>query len=335
MGNLILGRGLAASAQVDNDVWIIGGRTYWGIVPHVEKYSLDTNHTVIDSDWMMPTPVSNAGAASIGTKIYVVGGATEDPVTGNAIPVANLQIFDTATQTWDTTGPPLPKALMQCAVTSLGGKLYVFGGLKSTGTNSYAAVTDAYVYDPVTNAWSSLAVLPTATAYAAVAPTARERSGSWAASPAPARRLSRDWCRSTIPPRTNGPRNFTWSGPGAGPPGSISGARSTACAAPSHTRTPSYDEYADGEWYNPAWGYWMPSIMNYLGIFVSPPNVLARSGLYTPSAGQYQDNIYLLGGVTGTDSTYKYSYSNKVWAFPAPSQPTSKLPIVGVAAPVG
>ena len=77
VGSLILGRGLAASAQVNKDVWVMGGRTLWGIVGHVEKYSLDTNHTVIDSDWMMPTPVSNAGAANIGSKIYVVGGAAE------------------------------------------------------------------------------------------------------------------------------------------------------------------------------------------------------------------------------------------------------------------
>ncbi len=57
VGNLILERGLAASAQVDNDVWVIGGRNYVGLVPHVEKYSLDTNHTVSDSAWMMmPTP---------------------------------------------------------------------------------------------------------------------------------------------------------------------------------------------------------------------------------------------------------------------------------------
>ena len=68
VGSLILGRGLAASAQVNKDVWVMGGRTYWGNVGHVEKYSLDTNHTVVDSDWMMPTPVSNAGAASIGSQ---------------------------------------------------------------------------------------------------------------------------------------------------------------------------------------------------------------------------------------------------------------------------
>jgi hypothetical protein len=63
----------------------------------------------------------------------------------------------------------------------------------------------------------------------------------------------------------------------------------------------------------------MPSIMNYLGIWVAPPNVLARSGLYTPSTGKYLDKIFLLGGVTGTSTTiYKYDYSTKVWAFPAP-----------------
>jgi hypothetical protein len=79
-----------------------------------------------------------------------------------------------------------------------------------------------------------------------------------------------------------------------------------------------YDAYADGEWYNLARGDWMPSILNYLGIFVAPPKVLDRKGLYTPSAGKYLDKIFLLGGVTGTETDYKFSYSNKVWVFPAP-----------------
>ena len=62
---------------------------------------------------------------------------------------------------------------MQCAVTSVGGKLYAFGGLvKGHRHYSYTAVTDAYVFDPAANAWSSLTALPTATAYAAAAPTA-------------------------------------------------------------------------------------------------------------------------------------------------------------------
>jgi subtilisin family serine protease len=319
VGNLILGRGLAASAQVGRDVWVIGGRSYWGIVPHVEKYSLDTNHAVIDSLWMMPTPVSNAGAASIGGKIYVVGGSTEDS-TGAAIPVPNLQIFDTATLNW-STGPPLPKALMQCGVTSIGARLYAFGGLAKTGTSSYTAVKDAYVYDTGTSTWSTVAVLPTAIAYAAVAPNGSGKiwvmGGFSSSSMTSQQRLVQEY-----DPATNAwtpqlhlvrPRG---GAAGLNHGGQVFCLRGTK---PSNLNTVHYDEYADGEWYNPAWGYWMPSIMNYLGIWVSPPNILARSGLYTPSAGQHLDKIFLLGGVTGTaGTTYKYDYSNKVWAFPAP-----------------
>jgi hypothetical protein len=271
---------------------------------------------VADSDWMMPTPVRDAGAASIGSKIYVVGGATEDPATTNAIPVDKLQIFDTATLTW-ATGPPLPKALMQCAVTSLGGKLYAVGGLKSTGTSSYAAVTDAYVFDPAANAWSNLTALPTATAYAAAAPTAAGKiwvmggfpSNAWTYPQSLVQEydLAKDaWSqqRQLVRPR-GGAAGINYGG-------------QVYCLRGSKPYSSNYDEYADGEWYNLAMGYWMPSIMNYLGIYVSPPNVFARSGLVTPSPGKYRDKIFLLGGVTGTASPYKYDYSNKVWAFPAP-----------------
>ena len=318
VGNLILARGLAASAQVDRDVWIIGGRTYWGIVPQVEKYSLDTNHTVIDSQWMMPTPVCNTGAASIGAKIYVVGGSTDDSA-GNPVPVSNLQIFDTATLTWNT-GPPLPKALMQCAVTSSGTKLYAFGGLKATGTSTYAAVTDAYVYDTETQTWSSLAILPTAVAYAAVAPTSSGKiwvMGGFSSSNLTSQLRT---VQEYDPATNHWTQQLHLVRPRGGAAGMGFGGKVYCLrgSKPYSLNTYVYDEYADGEWYNPAWSYWMPSIMNYLGIFVSPPNVQARSGLYTPPAGRYRDKIYLLGGVTGYDSTYKYTFSNKVWAFPTP-----------------
>lgn len=315
VGNLIMARGLAAGAQIGRDVWIIGGRTYWGIVPHVEKFSLDTNRAVIDSLWMMPTPVSNAGAAAIGGKIYVVGGATEDSA-GNAIPVANLQIFDTGTLTWED-GPPLPKALMQCAVTSIGAKLYVFGGLAKTGNSSYTAVTDAYVYDTGINTWIGIRVLPTATAYAAATPTAAGKiwvmGGFSSSSTTSQQRLVQEY-----DPATN---EWTLQRHLVRPRGGAAGinhAGNVYCLRGTKPYQSSiYDEYADGEWYNPAQGYWMPSIMNYLGIFVSPPNYFSRRGLYTPAAGQHLDKIYLLGGVTGTtcSSYYKYDYSNKVWAF--------------------
>jgi hypothetical protein len=318
VGNLILGRGLAAGAQVGRNVWVIGGRTYWGIVPHVEKYSLDTNRAVIDSLWMMPTAVSNAGAASLGNKIYVVGGATEDS-SGNNVPVTNLQVFDTATLTWHT-GPPLPQAVMQCAVTSLGGKLYAFGGLVKSGS-SYTAVKDAYVFDPAINAWDVITVLPTATAYAAAAPTASGKIWVMGGFSGSGMTTQQNLVQEYNPATNAWTPKLHLVRPRGGAAGINYGGKVYCLRGtkPSNLNTTHYDEYADGEWYNPTWGYWMPSIMNYLGIWVSPVNALARSGLYTPSTGKYLDKIYLLGGVTGYASPpYKYDYSNKVWAFPAP-----------------
>ncbi|MCX5890342.1 MAG: S8 family serine peptidase [Deltaproteobacteria bacterium] len=326
--SLILARGLAAGAQVGRNVWIIGGRTYWGIVGHVEMYSLDTYRAVSDSNWMMPTPVSNAGAASIGTKIYVVGGATEDPTTTNAIPVANLQIFDTTTRTWETNPlltPPLPKALMQCAVTSIGSNLYAFGGLKLTGTSTYTAVTDAYVYDTVAHAWSSLAVLPTAVAYAAATPNGSGKIWVMGGSSTSLQGSQLRTVQEYDPSKNLWTPQLHLVRPRGGAAG-INFAGKVYCLRGSKGyQNTNFDEYADGEWYNPdpAWGYWMPSIMNYLGIYPtlpSPPSGFNRLGLYSPTPGKYVDKIYLLGGVLGTaNNPYKFDYSNKVWAFPAPS----------------
>ena len=280
MGNLILGRGLAASAQVGNDVWIIGGRSYWGTVPQVERYSLDTYHTVIDSNWMMPPglAVSNAGAAAIGSKIYVVGGATEDPAfTGSFVPVANLQIFDTTSLTW-TSGTPLPQALMQCAVTSRNGKLYVFGGLVKGHRHQFLC-----------RGSHRLRLRPGGqrleyrSQFAQRHRLCRDRPhrfgkvlGHGRLQQFQPRPRSRDGSRNTIPPRTTWTQQLHLVRPRGGAAGINYGGQVYCLRGnkPSILSGGIYDEYADGEWYNLAWGYWMPSIMNYLGIWVSPPNVL-------------------------------------------------------------
>ncbi len=325
VGSLILARGLAAGAQVGNDVWLIGGRTYWGIVPQVEKYSLDTNQSVIDSNWAMPLAVSNAGAAVVGTKIYVVGGATED-ASYNAIPQDDLQIFDTATKIWET-GPPLPnnKALMQCAVVSIGTKLYVFGGM--TKTTFYTVVKDSYVYDTVAQTWGSLPALPYATAYATAVVNGSGKiwvmGGFSSSSMTSQQRIVQEYDPAAGQWSVQGPPHLVKPRGGAG--GLLSGGKVYCMrgTAPCSYASSNYDVYADGEWYDQPRGYWMPAIMNYLGMYpVSPapiPKDLGRMGLYSPTPGKNLTNICLLGGVLGTASNpYKYDYSDKVWAFPAP-----------------
>ncbi|MBA2458761.1 MAG: hypothetical protein H0V43_07380 [Gemmatimonadales bacterium] len=79
---------------------------------------------------------SGAGGV-IGGKFYVVGGFN------GFDPVAHLDVYDPATDTW-TTRAPLPTA-GRAIGTVLLGKLYVIAG------------SNAYVYDPGTNKWSSIA----------------------------------------------------------------------------------------------------------------------------------------------------------------------------------
>jgi N-acetylneuraminic acid mutarotase len=73
----------------------------------------------------------------IGGKFYVVGGFH------GFQPVADLDVYNPATDTW-TTRAPIPTAGRAIGA-ALQGKLYVMAG------------SNAYVYDPSTNKWSSIA----------------------------------------------------------------------------------------------------------------------------------------------------------------------------------
>ncbi len=79
---------------------------------------------------------SGAGGVISG-KFYVVGGFN------GSQPVADLDVYDPATDTW-TTRAPIPTA-GRAIGTALQGKLYVIAG------------SNAYVYNPGTNKWSSIA----------------------------------------------------------------------------------------------------------------------------------------------------------------------------------
>jgi subtilisin family serine protease len=167
VGQTLIARGWGASAQIGNDLWLIGGSTYWGMTGIVERYNMSTNRSVADSSWSMPVVATNAGAAAIGNKIYVVGGL--DWNTSQSI--SNLQIFDTTTGKW-TQGKKLPVALHQPAVAVYNGKIYAMGGRNSS---SYSSLNSCYEYNPSTNTWSAKANLPTGTGYAGAVTTATGR----------------------------------------------------------------------------------------------------------------------------------------------------------------
>jgi N-acetylneuraminic acid mutarotase len=160
-GTTLLEHEEAAFAQVGTDMWIIGGRSYYGQqTGSVERFSLLTMRGEVRPEWEMPMPVRQAGAAQINGKIYVAGGY--DETTGKY--VSALQIFDTATGTW-TRGRNLPQPLSQGSVVAVSGKLWVIGGRSPNNTG----LRTTYLYDPATNQWQAKALLPLKRAYAGVA----------------------------------------------------------------------------------------------------------------------------------------------------------------------
>ncbi len=137
---------LPITLQPDGTIWVgeFGSGQITALVPKV------TGCWATES--VLPTQILDAGGAGIGDKLYVVGGK-------NSQHRDSLYIYDTLTDTW-SSGPALPGGGVENPATAvLDGRLYVFGG--STAAFSGAS-GNAAVYDPGTNAWTSLPAMPVA-----------------------------------------------------------------------------------------------------------------------------------------------------------------------------
>lgn len=89
----------------------------------------------------LPTPRGFATAAVIGDQIYVIGGVVN---VWECTPV--MEVYDLATDTWDTTKASLPAPVCAAASAVVGGKIYVIGGKSSyVGTGDF--LNSVYVYD--------------------------------------------------------------------------------------------------------------------------------------------------------------------------------------------
>jgi len=115
-----------------------------------------TVHDSWTSGAVLPTAVQGPATGAIGSKVYVVGGATSSAV------VNTNQIYNTATNKW-TTGAPMPTARFVPASAVVNGILYVIGGCNSACASGSGALTAVEAYNPVTNTWTTKAPLPTAT----------------------------------------------------------------------------------------------------------------------------------------------------------------------------
>lgn len=117
-----------------------------------------------------PTKRTEVAAGTVSDKIYVVGGFAK-PGLGHAMSLAitpALEVYDPATDRW-TAKTPLPVGLHHVGLGVIGGRLYVVGGYKQSGLSAWRPVATVYAYDPVTDAWTERAPMPTARGALAVA----------------------------------------------------------------------------------------------------------------------------------------------------------------------
>ncbi len=110
----------------------------------------------------LPRPLALAGAAAIGTRVYVVGGC-DQPVTLAGASNGCL-VLDTndLVSGWKQLAPLPGPARAIPAVAAEGGRLLVFGGSAAAGGDKVDDFADAYGYDPEAGAWKRLRDLPVA-----------------------------------------------------------------------------------------------------------------------------------------------------------------------------
>lgn len=110
-----------------------------------------------------PTKRTEVAAATLGDKIYVVGGF-EQPGLGNVMNLAitpSLEEYDPSTDRW-TSKAPLPVGLHHVGIGVSSGRLYVIGGYRQSGFSVWKPVATVYAYDPASDSWAERAPMPTA-----------------------------------------------------------------------------------------------------------------------------------------------------------------------------
>lgn len=122
----------------------LGGTTGNSVTTTVQVYDMATNAWSFVAP--LPSRVEAAAGVFLNNKFYVMGG--DDFTVG----LDTNYIYDVGAGTW-STGAPLPEARTNVYATTVGGFIYLFGGV----TGDFTTARDNILrYDPVANSWTTL-----------------------------------------------------------------------------------------------------------------------------------------------------------------------------------
>src|SRR5580704_11404841 len=159
-----------ALTELNGKIYVFGGFTAGKIGNLAAWTPIDDafEYNPVNDSWRplapMPTKRGAAVAATVGGKMYVIGGATIAPgATNPAIHptvaqrvLSTVEEYDPETNAWRTRAP-MPTPRNHTAAGVVDGKIYVIGG--RIGAAFIAASSDlanVEAYDPATNTWSIL-----------------------------------------------------------------------------------------------------------------------------------------------------------------------------------
>jgi N-acetylneuraminic acid mutarotase len=144
-------------AGVGDRLYVMGGRNT------AASFVYNPFAPVADRKWtpiaQIPGQRESASVGVIGGKIYLAGGA----ITNVDPPRGDLFVYDPATDSWDTTQPPLPVGRTHSASAVVNDVLYIAGGRKYFERHTEPAgwLNSTFAYDPKSRQWSQKRNAPT------------------------------------------------------------------------------------------------------------------------------------------------------------------------------
>jgi N-acetylneuraminic acid mutarotase len=155
---MLTARGGLRVAVVNGKIYAIGG------FDGVTQLAVNEEYNPVTDTWTtkaaMPTARSGFAIAVYQNKIYCIGGTTGD--SGNSVSgfTGATEVYDPATDTWETKKPmPTPRADMCANIVK--GKIYCIGGKKYWGVDPfYQELNTTEVYDPILDYWATRSPMP-------------------------------------------------------------------------------------------------------------------------------------------------------------------------------
>ncbi|KAI8940592.1 hypothetical protein NX059_001866 [Plenodomus lindquistii] len=160
-------RGSAAVGIYDGKVILAGGMTLLELsgnhtqetVSVVSIYDTKSNTwlTVPDAAKYLPEGRDHAGAAVVGSHMYVLGGRNRGQLNvKDTVFILNLCNLEAG---WKTSDAPMPTARGGVAAGIIGPKIYTFGGEGNLAVES-GVFSEVEGYDTVADQWESLGTMP-------------------------------------------------------------------------------------------------------------------------------------------------------------------------------